>query len=137
MKKIILPIILCLLAITTVSAKEIELKKEITQERVIDTPTFFDLIKNGDYNAVKAKLEAGQKVNEKTKGLTPLMFAARYNRHKIAKLLIGYGADTKAVSTNGKYTPLKMARLSKAKETYYVIKAAIDKRAKVLNSKSA
>lgn len=137
MKNIILPIILCLLTITTISANTKVVHNKISLENIVDKPTFFDLIKKGDYKAVKASLESGQKVEELSNGLTPLMFAARYNRHKIAKLLIGYGADTKAISTNGKYTPLKMARLSNAKETYYVIKSAIDKKAKSLNSTSA
>ena len=35
----------------------------------------------------------GQKVNEKLSNYTPLMYAARYNRGKIAKLLIGHGAE--------------------------------------------
>lgn len=132
MKKLILPIVLGLLVITSASATEYTSNTLTSIEQSVNSlDTFFKAIKDGDYNSVKTLLESGQKVNEKQKGLTPLMFAARYNRHKIAKLLIGFGADMKAVSTNGIYTPLKMARLSKSKETYYVIKAALDKRAKV------
>ena len=136
MKKIILPILMGLLTIGTISATEnpavnTKIEKVKTEDA---TKKFFKQIKNGDYKAVKKMLASGQKVNEKSNGLTPLMFAARYNKHKIAKLLIGSGADVNALSSNGKFTPLKMARISKAKETYYVIKNAIDKNSKTINS---
>ncbi len=89
MKKIILPILIGLLTIGTVSATENQVvNTKIEKVKTEDTTKkFFKLIKNGDYKAVKKMLVSGQKVNEKSNGLTPLMFAARYNKHKIAKYL--------------------------------------------------
>ena len=131
MKKIILPIIVCLFALSNVNATEnLNLKKNPVEKLENTVNKLCDFIKKGDYESVKDMLEKGQKVNETHNGLTPLMFAARYDRPKIAKLLIGFGADKKAVSENGKLTALKLARISKAEKTYYIIKKAIDKEAK-------
>ena len=79
----------------------------------------------GDYDAVKALIENGVNVNQKSTGLTPLMFAARHNKVKIAQLLINHGAKIKVKSDRG-VTALKLAELSNAKETYEVIKTALD-----------
>lgn len=131
MKKIIIPIIVGLLTYGSVNAVEnLNNSKNPIEKFVNSTDKFCNLIKKGDYESVKELLENGQKVNEMSNGLTPLMFAARYDRSKIAKLLIGFGADKKAISKNGKLTALKLARISKAEKTYFVIKKAIDKEAK-------
>lgn len=135
MKKIILPILVCLLAVTTVRANELPVKNEtVVTKPATSVVALCDLIKKGDYNGVKSMLKAGQKVNEKSRGFTPLMYAARHNQDKIAKLLLGYGADVNAVSDKGNYTALKLTREYRSKETYYVLKAAIDKQAKKKNS---
>ena len=71
----------------------------------------------GDVATVNKLIELGTDINEKsgTTGMTPLMYAARYNNIELVKTLIAKGADTKAQSTTG-FTALKYAELSKAVE---------------------
>ena len=80
----------------------------------------------GDFDAVKALIKSGEDVNKKSNGLTPLMFAARHNKAKIAKLLIDNGAKIKTKSDKGgQLTALQMAERSKAIDTIKVIKEAL------------
>ncbi|MDY7395960.1 ankyrin repeat domain-containing protein [Aureibaculum sp. 2210JD6-5] len=100
--------------------------------------TFCKLITTGNYDAVKSMIKAGIDINEKSVGMTPLMYAARYNRVDIVNLLIANGADLKAKSNKG-YTALKYAKISKAHDTYKIIEAALkaqkDKKKARKNSK--
>ena len=80
--------------------------------------TFCKLITKGD-------LDAGADINEKSIGMTPLMYAARYNRVEIVNLLISKGADLKLKSNRG-YTALDYAEMSKAHDTYKIISEAIN-----------
>lgn len=88
--------------------------------------TFCKLIRAGNFEAVKAMVENGTDVNRKSTGLTPLMFAARYNKTDIVKLLIDKGAKLKVKSDNG-FTALEYAKMSKAHEAYKVIANALEK----------
>jgi len=85
------------------------------------------LVRKGNYDAVKTLLENGANVNSKSAGLTPLMFAARYNKADIASLLIANGANLKIKSKQG-FTALKWAKQSKATDAYKVIKEAMKKK---------
>ncbi|MBN4083010.1 ankyrin repeat domain-containing protein, partial [bacterium AH-315-A23] len=87
---------------------------------------FCKLIQMGNYDAVKALIEGGIDVNQKSMGLTPLMFAARHNKVNITKLLIKNGAKLKVRSDRKNITALKWAELSNAKDTYKVIKEALE-----------
>ncbi|MDC1162400.1 ankyrin repeat domain-containing protein [Tenacibaculum sp.] len=127
MKKFLYSLAIVFLTLHTVSAKN--LKTETSTKVSIDNvkiSTLCRLIKSGDYEAVKILLDNGTNINRKSTGLTPLMFAARYNRVKIVKLLINRGAKLKLKSKKG-YTALKYAEISKAKEAYKVIKEAMEK----------
>lgn len=128
MKKLIFTSILCLFATTLVSAKNMENSKinpvEVNKT-TFDISALFKLIKAGNYKVVKMLIESGEDVNKKSNGLTPLMFAARYNKAKIAQLLIDNGAKLKTKSKKGKLTALEMADRSKAKDAYKVIKKAL------------
>ena len=88
--------------------------------------TFCKLIRAGNFEAVKAMVENGTDINRKSTGLTPLMFAARYNKTDIVKLLIDKGAKLKVKSDNG-FTALEYAKMSKAHEAYKAIAAALEK----------
>ncbi|MCI2228808.1 ankyrin repeat domain-containing protein [Polaribacter sp. MSW13] len=129
MKKLILPMFACLFAITTVTANS--LKNPIKENNTAITASSFNvssfckLIQMGNYEAVKSLIEAGENVNKKSNGLTPLMFAARHNQAKIAKLLIDNGAKLKVKSDKGNLTALTIAKRSKAKEAFKVIKSAL------------
>jgi len=95
----------------------------------LEVDTFCKLIAKGDIEAVKSMIEAGTNINQKSIGMTPLMYAARYNRVEIVNLLIAHGANLKTKSNRG-FSALEYAEMSKANDTYNLISDA-------LNSKSA
>jgi ankyrin repeat protein len=70
---------------------------------------------------VKKFIEYGANINEKTNGLTPLMYAARYNQVEIIKILLKKGADVKVKDDKG-FTALDHAENSKATEAVSVLK---------------
>ncbi|ESU20225.1 hypothetical protein FEDK69T_27370 [Flavobacterium enshiense DK69] len=83
-------------------------------------------ISKGDVATVKKFIEYGVDVNETKNGMTPLMFAARFNNAEIAKFLIEKGADVSAKDLNGR-TALQLAEATKATEVAEIIKAASKK----------
>ena len=105
----------------------IEKSYEVTAASV---NSFCKLIQLGDYDAVRNLIERGEDVNEKSTGLTPLMFAARHNQPKIAQLLIENGAKLNSRSEREGMTALQMAERYKANEAYEVIKNASDSKKK-------
>lgn len=96
------------------------------------TATFFKVnsfcvsIAKGDIETVKKLIKRGEDINEKSNGMTPVMYAAKFNRTDILKLLISQGADLKAKSDKG-MTALKYAELHGAKDAKVIIKEAITK----------
>ncbi|WP_298479086.1 ankyrin repeat domain-containing protein [uncultured Maribacter sp.] len=66
-----------------------------------DISTFCKAIIKGDVSLVKGMIEAGENINKKSLGMTPAIFAARYNKAEILELLIKEGADLKIKSNNG------------------------------------
>ena len=85
---------------------------------------FCKLITTGNYDAVKSMVNAGVAIDKKSIGMTPLMYAARYNNVEIVQLLIAHGADLKVRSNKG-YTALKYAKISKADDTFKIIQDAL------------
>jgi ankyrin repeat protein len=125
MKKAIVTSMFILGAVcTTVNAETKPVKETVVTSKYSDVSPFCTLIRKGNYEAVKAMIKSGENVNQKSTGLTPLMFAARYNRADIAELLIANGAKLKAKSKRG-LTALKWAELAHATETINVIKRAL------------
>ncbi len=84
------------------------------------TSPFCMAIVKGDTDTVKKLIELGTDVNQKSNGMTPLMYAARYNKVDIIKLLVKKGAKIKARNDKG-YTALKFAKLSNAKEAIAIL----------------
>jgi ankyrin repeat protein len=127
MKKIILTI-LCISAFTMVNANSTTVIKKANLEvsSTYETNSFCKLIQMGNYEAVEALIESGQDVNQKSGELTPLMFAARHNKVKIAKLLIEKGAKLKT-KTRKRLTALDWAKQSKSDGVYKVIEEALKK----------
>ena len=74
-------------------------------------------VAKGDYVTPFTFLKSGAESNEKSvaTGMTPLMYAARYNNVKLLKLLIENGADATVTSKIG-YNALGYAKLSNAAE---------------------
>ena len=68
-----------------------------------------------DIVTVKKLLNLGENVNSFSGGMTPLMYAARYNRVEIIKMLIAKGAKLKAKDSRGN-TALVHAERSGAKK---------------------
>ncbi len=130
MKKVFITI--ALLSIVTsfasLNIKELPKNNNNTELRYVDVNTFCKLIREGNYDAVKLMIEKGENINRASTGLTPLMFAARYNRAKIVQLLIDNGAKLNTKSTKrGGHTALKWAELAKADEAIKIIKKAMKK----------
>jgi ankyrin repeat protein len=80
-------------------------------------------ISKGDIETVKQFIESGTKVNKKLNGLTPLMYAARYNKAEIIKYLLQKGADRDIKDSQG-FTALNYAELSNAYEAIAVLKSS-------------
>lgn len=60
-------------------------------------------------------------VNEKSNGMSPLMFAARYNKVEIIKILLANGANPNSKDEKG-FTALKYAQLSNANDAVLILK---------------
>lgn len=97
-----------------------------------ETAAFFKVnsfcvsIAKGDIDTVKKLLKRGEDVNEKSNGMTPVMYAAKFNRTEILKLLISQGANLKAKSDKG-MTAAKYAELHGAHDAEAIIKDALAK----------
>ena len=70
----------------------------------------------GNIEAVKQHIAAGTDVDAKTRGETPLLWAARFGQSQVAELLIANGVDVNAKKNNGR-TLLDLAELTAHKET--------------------
>lgn len=79
-------------------------------------------IAKGDMTTVKTLIELGEDVNKRSNGMTPLMYAAKFNRVEILKLLIENGADLDRKSAKG-LTAVKYAKLSNAEAVLKTISA--------------
>ena len=127
MKKIVTTLLICLFSFGMLSAKSIKTETNTVEIVIYDVSPLCKLIQKGDLGAVKALIDSGEDVNKKSKGLTPLMFAARHNKADIAKLLIKSGAKLKSRSSKGGMTALAMAKKFKAVDAMEVIKKALKK----------
>jgi ankyrin repeat protein len=92
---------------------------ETTLKKAVD-PFCISIVK-GDLETVKKLIELGQDVNKKSNGLTPAMYAAKYNRLDILKLLVDKGAKLNVKSAKG-MTAKKYAKLSNAIDALAYIK---------------
>lgn len=127
MKKLILTVFAIVVSFGTITASDLHKPTFKTSIEYPNVSTLCKLIKAGNYDAVKSLIENGTNINRKSTGLTPLMFAARYNKVEIVKLLISKGAKLYAKSEKGDFTALQYAKMSKAHESYKIIKEAMDK----------
>ncbi|HQE33041.1 hypothetical protein C3L50_04960 [Flavobacterium alvei] len=88
-----------------------------------ETPSTLAIaISKGEIETVKQLIESGTKVNKKLNGMTPLMYAARYNKVEIIKYLLQKGADRNIEDSQG-FTALNYAELSNAYEAIAVLKS--------------
>lgn len=82
--------------------------------------SFCKAIMQGDIETVKSLLALGEDVNQKSLGMTPAIFAARYNQAEILELLLEKGADLSIKCDKGR-TAKEYAELSNAKDALLVI----------------
>lgn len=78
-------------------------------------------IAKGDLQTVKKLIELGVDVNSPSNGMTPAMYAAKYNRTEILELLIKHGAELKKKSEKG-LTAMDYAKQSDAKDALGYLK---------------
>lgn len=96
--------------------------EKITVSNIRDVSPLCQAIAKGDYQTVKKMIEFGTDVNYTSRGMTPLMYAARYNKVEIVKLLLENGAKVNLKDEKG-FNALKHAELSNATETVEFLKA--------------
>lgn len=122
---------LCLMAVTGIYAiynsTVNEPFTELTASAGYDVNPFCKAIMNGDVETVKKFIELGEDINKKSVGLTPAMFAARYNKAEILQILIEDGANLKVKSDRG-LTAKMYAERSKATDALAVLESAMKKK---------
>lgn len=74
----------------------------------------------GDVDKVRSLIALGEELNEKSLGLTPAMYAARYNRAEVLRVLLLNGANLNIKSEKG-YTAKEYATMSNATDVLAII----------------
>jgi ankyrin repeat protein len=125
-KTIVITSIALVFAVGNINAETPTVKsKNYKVEKVVSNVNAFCIsIAKGDSETVQKLITLGEDVNSKSNGMTPLMYAARFNRVEILKLLIANGAELKTKSQKG-FTALKYAKLSSANDAVAILEQAI------------
>jgi ankyrin repeat protein len=77
-------------------------------------------ISKNDNDTAKKIIEYGADVNQRFNGMTPLMYAARYNNVEMIKMLLDKGANPSEKDSKG-ISALKYAEMSNAKEALQLL----------------
>jgi len=124
-KTIIISAIALCFSVVSVNAKSIKQNvKDYNVETTVKVSPFCVSIAKGDIETVKKLINLGEDVNKKSNGMTPAMYAAKFNRTDILKLLISKGAKLKTKSDKG-MTAIKYAKQSNAKEALIILEEAL------------
>ena len=129
MKKtlIISAMALCFSGVTA-NAKSVNTSSDLyTKTAVYKVSPFCVSIAKGDIETVRKLINLGADVNAKSNGMTPVMYAAKFNRCEILKLLIANGAKLKVKSDKG-MTALKYAEIHKAEKAHAILEEAMSKK---------
>jgi len=128
MRKTILTMALAIVVMGSINATEkVTNQKQSTvlaSKEVKEINSFCKAIVKGDLDMVRKLIALGEDVNQKSLGKTPAIFAARYNRTEILKVLILNGANLSLKCDRG-YTAKKYAKLSNASEALSVLEEAL------------
>ena len=117
----------CFLMVAGVNANETSsFTKKMNTTVSLEISSFCKAIVKGDLETVKKLIELGEDVNQKSLGMSPLHYAARYNRAEIMEVLLANGANAKKRCDKG-YTAQKYAELSGAMEALEVLNSAVKK----------
>lgn len=130
-KTIILSVIALALSAVQLNANTLN-NQSASQKAEISTPIAFSnplhmAVVQGDLETVKRLIELGSNVNEKWNGMTPAMYAARYNNAAILKVLINNGANLKLKCDKG-HTAKYYAKVSHATDAEKIITEALSKK---------
>ncbi|TDT39516.1 ankyrin repeat protein [Maribacter spongiicola] len=106
------------------NTKDLVLANQIELVSKVDLSSFCKAVMQGDIETVKRLIDLGEDVNQKSLGMTPAMFAARYNKVAVLEILINSGADLKMQSSQG-HTAKRYAELSNAVEALELIETAV------------
>ncbi|MGI9550345.1 MAG: ankyrin repeat domain-containing protein [Aurantibacter sp.] len=129
MRKTILSMVLVLFAIGAITANE-----KVTNDQAATTimvedfagiNSFCKAIVQGDLDTVRKLIALGEDVNQKSLGKTPAIFAARYNRAEILKVLVLNGANVKIKCDQQGFDAKKYAEMSNATEALKVIEEVL------------
>ena len=93
---------------------------EVTKQSEI-SPFCMSIVK-GDFETVKKLIGLGVDINGESLGLTPAMYAAKFNKVEILKFLVEHGADLKKKSDKG-FTAKRYAQLSNAQDALEYLKS--------------
>lgn len=129
MKKTILTLALFgLFGVTQAEANNHAFKvtKELNVAPILKLNSFCNAIVKGDLTTVQKMISLGEDVNQKSLGMAPVHFAARYNKAEILEVLIANGADLKRRCDKG-FSVMKHAQLSGAQDAIAVLKRAMKK----------
>lgn len=126
-KTIIISAMAVCLSFVNVNAKSSSESFNNTTVTTFKVSAFCLSVVKGDFDTVKKLIDLGTDVNSKSNGMTPAMYAAKFNRTEILELLIANGANLKVKSDQG-WTAKKYAELSNANEAVSVIENALTKR---------
>ena len=110
-------------SIVNVNASNVELPENQSNVIVasVEVSPFCTAIAKGDVDKVKVYLDQGVDLTEKSNGMLPIHYAAKYNRVEIIKLLITAGSEVHARCDKG-YTPVRHAQLTNASEAEQFLK---------------
>ncbi|SIR38662.1 ankyrin repeat domain-containing protein [Maribacter ulvicola] len=106
------------------STNQVHLKENISISANDEISSLCKAVIKGDVNKVRSLLALGEELNEKSLGLTPAMYAARYNKVEVLKVLVLNGANLNIKSDQG-YTAKDYAKMSNAMDALKVIKEGV------------
>lgn len=129
-KTIILSVIALAFSVTQINANSVNLSSAVSSAEITKfvsaSPLHLAVIK-GDFETVEKILQLGTDVDEKWNGMTAAMYAARYNKVNILKLLIENGANLNLKCDKG-HTAKYYAKVSNANEAEEIITDALSQK---------
>ncbi|GGZ82076.1 ankyrin repeat domain-containing protein [Algibacter mikhailovii] len=131
MKKtiIISAIALCISFVSVNAKTDNSTIKNYDVEAFFKVNSFCVSIAKGDLETVQKLISRGADVNERSNGMTPVMYAAKFNRVDILNLLIENGANLK-IKSDKKMTAADYAELHGASDALAIIEKATAKKKK-------
>ncbi|MFD1063180.1 ankyrin repeat domain-containing protein [Winogradskyella litorisediminis] len=96
-------------------------KVNIELESIYEVNALCAAAAKGDVEAVKQLLKNGMDVNQKSNGMLPIHYAARFNRVEVLKVLITEGSEIHKTCDKG-FTALRHAEKTNATEAAQFLK---------------